>query len=201
MPETGKCPVQPVKCGIAFLSENRFCAIELTLTHSIRNWPCAETPQPSWNRSSYAPFPGEGDGGRKTWRSVRQLSAGLVGDRVYAYFDPENKTDFPWMTPRIWHGDASAETKICGAARRGCGIALRRKNYRVEMTTPEGSVFDVSAAPHLLELLGTTIWTAGVLRFSERSMHDARPVSIFGIKLWKRFPRRQVSHLMRRDSA
>jgi uncharacterized protein YcbX len=102
--------------------------------------------------------------------------AGLVGDRVYAFLDPKGIADFPWMTARLWAGmillksrfvsPPSAQQQIPGNA-----------DYRVEVTTPAGEKFDV-AAPELRAHLEKTFGRAVALRFSERSMMDARPVSL-----------------------
>jgi hypothetical protein len=106
--------------------------------------------------------------------------SGMIGDRVYAFVDPENKTDFPWMTPRLWHGMLLLKPKFLAPPAADEERPAQEK-YRVEVTMPEGSVYDVTAAPlreHLEKKFGRRI----VLRFSERSMHDTRPVSVFGGK-------------------
>ncbi|MFZ0820701.1 MAG: MOSC domain-containing protein [Candidatus Acidiferrales bacterium] len=103
--------------------------------------------------------------------------AGLVGDRVYAFLDPQGPADFPWMTSRQWAemlllkprfvSAPSTEEQLPGSA-----------DYRVEVTTPAGDKFDIAAPElraHLEQKLGRSIQ----LRFSERSMTDARPVSVF----------------------
>lgn len=106
--------------------------------------------------------------------------AGLTGDRVYAFLDPENKTDFPWLTSRIWPGMLLLKPKFLAPP----AINEERpamESYRVEVTLPDGSIYDVTAEP-LRQLLETHFARPTLLRFSERSMHDARPVSIFGAK-------------------
>jgi len=102
--------------------------------------------------------------------------AGLTGDRVYAFLDPNGPADFPWMTPRQWAemlllkprfvSAPSVEDQLPGAA-----------DYRVEVTTPEGKKFHIDAPEfraHLEEKFGRPIQ----LRFSERSITDSRPLSL-----------------------
>jgi uncharacterized protein YcbX len=104
--------------------------------------------------------------------------SGLVGDRVYAFLDPKGPADFPWMTPRQWAGmlllkprfvsPPSTEQQLPGAA-----------DYRIEVATPEGKKFNV-AAPEFRAYLEEKLSHSIALRFSERSITDARPVSLFG---------------------
>jgi uncharacterized protein len=106
--------------------------------------------------------------------------SGLVGDRVYAFYDPENKTDFPWMTPRIWEQMLLLQPKFVAPA-VPTDERPAPENLRVAVTTPDGSSHDVTSETfrgHLERHFKRPI----VLRFSERSMHDARPVSILGVK-------------------
>jgi uncharacterized protein len=103
--------------------------------------------------------------------------AGLVGDRVYAFLDPKGQADFPWMTSRQWAemlllkprfvSPPSTDQQLPGAA-----------DYRVEVATPDGKKFDVTSPEfraHLEQKFGRAIQ----MRFSERSITDARPVSVF----------------------
>jgi uncharacterized protein YcbX len=104
--------------------------------------------------------------------------AGLVGDRVYAFLDPKGSADFPWMTPRQWAAmlllkprfvsPPSTQEQLPGSA-----------NYRVEVSTPEGCKFDITA-PEFRALLEQKLGRSIAMRFSERSMMDACPVSVFG---------------------
>jgi hypothetical protein len=103
--------------------------------------------------------------------------AGLLGDRVYAFLDPNGNVDFPWMTPRLWAemlllkprflSPPTTQQQIPGGA-----------DYRIEVNTPDGEKFDIAALElrvHLEQKFGRAI----TLRFSERSMIDARPISLF----------------------
>jgi uncharacterized protein YcbX len=105
--------------------------------------------------------------------------SGLLGDRVWAFVDNEDRSSFPWMTarraadmlrfvPRFLeppspddeHPDAS--------------------HYRARITTPEGEVFDADSRGlrrHFEKRFGRPL----TLRFSDRGMHDCRPVSILGL--------------------
>lgn len=104
--------------------------------------------------------------------------AGLIGDRVYAFLDPENKSDFPWMTSRLWPPMVLLKPRFL-APPHPEDERPTPENYRVEVTMLDGLTHDVASAAlrwHLEKHFGRPI----VLRFSERSMQDARPVSIFG---------------------
>jgi uncharacterized protein YcbX len=110
---------------------------------------------------------------------ARVTFAGLSGDRVYAFIDSEGPAAFPWMTGRQGHDlilfrprflDAPpAETEVPGPER-----------FATEVTTPEGEKFRMGD-PQFTEFLAKRFGRSLQLRFSERSMTDARPVSIFGL--------------------
>jgi uncharacterized protein len=105
---------------------------------------------------------------------------GLVGDRVYAFIDPENKTDFPWMTPRIWSQMLTLQPHFISPPAATEERPAPEK-FRVVVTTPDGASHDVTSESfrgHLERHFKRPI----VLRFSERSMHDTRPISILGCK-------------------
>jgi uncharacterized protein YcbX len=138
-----------------------------------------KAPQPAGAIRVMRRFPVKGMAGEKLGE-VFVSFAGLVGDRVYAYFDPQNKTDFPWMTPRIWAKMLLLKPKFVEPAVAHADRPSP-KNYRVEITTPKGSVFDIGDQ-NLLKYMEQQFGRPIILRFSERSMHDSRPVSIFGHK-------------------
>ncbi len=138
-----------------------------------------KAPQPAGTIRVMRRFPVKGMAGEKLGE-VFVSFAGLVGDRVYAYFDPQNKTDFPWMTPRIWAKMLLLKPKFVEPAVAHADRPSP-KNYRVEITTPKGSVFDIGDQ-NLLKYMEQQFGRPIILRFSERSMHDSRPVSIFGHK-------------------
>jgi len=110
---------------------------------------------------------------------ARVMFSGILGDRVYAFIDKENKSDFPWMTGRQghemillrprWLDGFSAHDEIPGA-----------EQYAIEVTTPEGEKFRVGD-DRLTEYIERRFRHSVRLRFSERSMTDSRPVSILGL--------------------
>lgn len=102
--------------------------------------------------------------------------AGLLGDRVYAFLDPQGNAEFPWMTARVWAEMILLKPRFISAptAQHRCpGDA----DYRIEVTTPAGEKFDI-AAPELRAHLENKFGRPIALRFSERTMMDARPVSL-----------------------
>ncbi len=134
-------------------------------------------PQPAGTLSRLRRYPVKGMSGEDL-DEVFVTFAGLVGDRVYAFVDPEGPADFTWMTPRKWAAmlllkprfvsSPSAEEQLPGGA-----------DYRVEVATRDGKRFDISA-PEFRAYLEQNLGRSISLRFSERSMQDARPVSLFG---------------------
>jgi len=112
-------------------------------------------------------------------QEARVTYAGLLGDRVYAFVDNGNRSSFPWMTgrqgppmilfrPRFTAGWTSEEEHP------------RADQYAVEVTTPEGEVYKVND-PRFREYLEMRFGRSLTLRFSERSMMDAMPVSVLGL--------------------
>ena len=105
--------------------------------------------------------------------------AGITGDRVYAFSDPAGPADFPWMTARKWRGMLLLQPRFVEpppAKERFADSALR-----VEVTTPEGERFDVSE-PRFREFLEKKFGNTLRFHFTERSIQDARPISIFGTR-------------------
>jgi MOSC domain-containing protein len=110
---------------------------------------------------------------------ARVSFAGVVGDRVFAFIDNRNLSNFPWMTGRQGHElilfrprflDPPPVTEENPDAER----------YATEVTTPEGEKFrmgDPDFTKYLEERFGRSLR----LRFSERSQTDARPISVFGL--------------------
>ncbi len=105
--------------------------------------------------------------------------AGLVGDRIYAFVDNDNRTDFPWMTARL--ADEWVLYRPRFLSPPGIDETLpSTEQYAVEVTTPEDNNFAVTSGA-FRQLLEQRYGRSLRLRFSERSMHDSRPVSIFGL--------------------
>jgi uncharacterized protein len=110
---------------------------------------------------------------------ARVTFAGIMGDRVYAFIDTSNKSDFPWMTGRQGHEMILFRPRFIEAIQPEDEIP-RAEQYAVEVTTPEGQEFrvsDESFTRRLEQRFGRSLR----LRFSERSMTDARPLSILGL--------------------
>lgn len=105
--------------------------------------------------------------------------SGLVGDRVYAFLDPQNKSDFPWITPRILPEMLLWKPRFIAPPSAEEARPAAEK-YRVEISTPEKVFRDVSA-PEFRKYLENKLGREIEFRFSERSMHDTMPVSVFGL--------------------
>jgi uncharacterized protein len=116
-------------------------------------------------------------------REARVTYAGLSGDRVYAFIDSEGPAAFPWMTGRQGHEfilfrprfleAPSAETEVPDTDR-----------FATEVTTPEGETFRMGD-PKFTGYLAQRFRRNLRLRFSERSMTDARPVSMIGLSTFR----------------
>jgi hypothetical protein len=102
--------------------------------------------------------------------------AGLIGDRIYAFSDPQNHTNFPWMTARKWPGMILLQPRFLEPPSSGQEWPVAN-TFRVEVTTPEGDRYDVGD-PRFHQYLEKQFGRSLEFRFSERSMHDARPVSL-----------------------
>lgn len=110
---------------------------------------------------------------------ARVTFAGLVGDRVYAFVDNQNKSNFPWMTgrqgpemilfrPRLLHAPPAAEDHP------------HADDFAVDVTMPEGETFRMGD-PKFTEYAEKRFGRSLHLRFSERSMTDLYPVSLLGL--------------------
>jgi uncharacterized protein len=110
--------------------------------------------------------------------AARVTFAGLIGDRVHAFVDENNKSRFPWMTARQAHDWLLFQPRFLDPP------PLEEENpgverYATEVITSEGENFkvgDESFTEFLAERYGRPLR----LRFSERSMMDAAPVSAIG---------------------
>lgn len=110
---------------------------------------------------------------------ARVSFAGLIGDRVYAFIDRANQSNFPWMTGRQNHEMILFRPRFAGRPPEAEEIPDTEK-YATDVTTPEGRYFRMGD-PQFTEYLEKRFGRSLKLRFSERSMTDARPVSIFGL--------------------
>jgi uncharacterized protein YcbX len=110
---------------------------------------------------------------------ARVTFAGLAGDRVYAFVEAANRTSFPWMTARHGHDWLLFRPRFLDPAPPTDEIPFPEK-YAAEVVTPEGDCFRADA-PEFTQYLEKRYERSLRLRFSERGMTDAQPVSIFGL--------------------
>jgi hypothetical protein len=138
----------------------------------------AETPMQAGSLLRVRRYPVKGMAGEELSEAFVSF-AGITGDRVYAFSDPQGPADMPWMTARKWRGMLLLQPRFLDpppAKERFADSALR-----VEVTTPEGERFDISE-PRFREYLEKKFGHALRFHFTERSMQDARPLSLFGTK-------------------
>ena len=112
-------------------------------------------------------------------REVFVTYAGIAGDRAYAFVDPTNPSSFPWMTGRIKREMILLRPRFL-APPDPAEEHPARSCFRAEIATPEGrtlSVDDPAFTAFFEERFGRKL----ELRFSERAMHDARPLSLLGL--------------------
>jgi hypothetical protein len=113
-------------------------------------------------------------------QQARLNFAGVSGDRVYAYLDPEHgPPEFPWMTGRQGHDMILFRPRFLEAPPVETEIPDTER-FAAEVTTPEGETFRMGD-PRFTEFLEKRFDRRLRLRFSERSQTDARPISIFGL--------------------
>lgn len=110
---------------------------------------------------------------------ARVTFSGILGDRVYAFIDTQNKSDFPWMTGR------QAHEMILFRPRWLHGLDVndeipRPEQYAIEVTSPEGETFRIGDE-QFTQYVEKRFYHSVRLRFSERSMTDSRPLSILGL--------------------
>lgn len=105
--------------------------------------------------------------------------AGLMGDRAYALVDKNNHSKSPWMTGRQAHEMILFRPRYlesCPATEEHPS----RNHFRANVVTPEGqtmSMDDLDFVPFFERRFGRQL----ELRFSERAMQDACPISLVGI--------------------
>ena len=116
-------------------------------------------------------------------KSVHVSFTGLRGDRVYALVDPDNTGTFPWVTPRLRPEMLLFEPRFKHQFDDVPFPDLSR--LEVEVTTPEGAHFRADD-PAFLAFLENRFQRKLKLRFSEKGMQDARPISILGLASLKR---------------
>lgn len=105
--------------------------------------------------------------------------SGLVGDRAYAFLDRDNHTNFPWMTARQRHDMLLFRPRFL-APPAPANEHPAPGDFAAEVISPEGqrlSPGDSSFTPYFEKRFGRQL----ELRFSERAMQDACPVSLLGL--------------------
>jgi uncharacterized protein len=110
---------------------------------------------------------------------ARVTFAGLAGDRVYAFVETANRKSFPWMTARHGHDWIRFRPRFLAPPPPTDEIPFAEQ-FAAEVVTPEGDCFRADA-PEFTQYLAKRFGRELRLRFSERSMTDAQPVSIFGL--------------------
>lgn len=110
---------------------------------------------------------------------ARVTFSGILGDRVYAFIDTQNKSDFPWMTGRQAHEMILFRPRLLDGLSANDEIPSTEQ-YAIEVTTPEGQKFRIGDE-QFTQYVEKRFSHSVRLRFSERSMTDSRPLSILGM--------------------
>ena len=113
-------------------------------------------------------------------QEARVSFAGLAGDRVYAFVDNQNRSNFPWMTGRQGPPMILFRPRFVAAAPTE-EEHPRAEQFALEVASPEGETFRVGD-PGFISYLEKRFGRSLRLRFSERSMTDAFPVSLLGLR-------------------
>jgi uncharacterized protein len=111
--------------------------------------------------------------------SVRVTFTGLVGDRVWAFVDNGNSSNFPWMTARQGHELVLFRPQFPDPP-PPAEESPDPANYRIDVITSDGKKFRLDD-PRFTEYVEKWFGRSLRLRFSERTMADAQPVSLFGM--------------------
>ena len=120
--------------------------------------------------------------------------AGLMGDRAFAFVRSKGIKGFPWHTgreledmvlfkPRFRDSAAMVMPRDIDAS-FGMAPGVNplfppEEAFEVDVETPEGQVYPIRS-PELAADLERRGGEPVTLRFSERSLYDCRPISIFG---------------------
>jgi uncharacterized protein YcbX len=110
---------------------------------------------------------------------ARVTFGGLVGDRVYAFVDNHNKSNFPWMTGRQGPEMILFRPRLLNAPPAG-EEHPRADDFVMDVTVPEGETFRMGD-PKFTQYAEKRFGRSLRLRFSERSMTDLYPVSLLGL--------------------
>jgi len=102
--------------------------------------------------------------------------SGLTGDRVYAFVNPEKKDNFPWHSARQQHDLLLYRANFTHPLPTEKQYPNEHE-FNVKVTTPEGEERNITDQEFLQELQKKA-GSRFDLRFSEKGMQDARPVSL-----------------------
>ncbi len=120
--------------------------------------------------------------------------SGIMGDRVYAFVRADGPKGFPWHTgrdqedlvlfrPRFRESEAAAlpvDVDESFALPPGVNpIFPAHDAFEVDVATPDGRSLPLDSTELAAELEQRS-GHAVTLRFSERSLYDCRPISLFG---------------------
>ncbi|MGZ3697658.1 MAG: MOSC domain-containing protein [Bdellovibrionota bacterium] len=119
----------------------------------------------------------------KSFRGEELTSAlvsysGLAGDRVYAFVDPAKTGNFPWLTARQIPEMILFEPRFIEPPADEAKYPDPARAFRIEVRTPEGETHELTD-PAFLRKLEARWQRPFQLRFSEKGMQDARPLSLF----------------------
>lgn len=109
---------------------------------------------------------------------VRVNFTGLTGDRVYALIIPGGPPSFPWLTARQKPSLLEYQPRFAQPLDPEVPYPTAG-NLRVIVRSKDGEEHDVDD-PKFLDALRSRFNRDFELRFTERGMHDTRPVSIIG---------------------
>lgn len=102
--------------------------------------------------------------------------SGLTGDRIYAFINPEKKDNFPWHSARQQH-ELILYTPHFRHAPSTTKQYPEQHEFDVLVQTPEGTTYAIDD-PKFISSLEQKAETKFYLRFSEKGMQDARPISL-----------------------
>ncbi|HKV28846.1 MAG TPA: MOSC domain-containing protein [Candidatus Acidoferrales bacterium] len=112
-------------------------------------------------------------------REVFVTYAGLAGDRAYAFIDPTSPTSFPWMTGRLKREMILFRPRFV-APPDSAEEHPPANSFRLDVETPEGRTLSADD-PAFTQFFEERLARKLELRFSERAMHDACPISVLGL--------------------
>ncbi len=105
---------------------------------------------------------------------------GLTGDRVWAFVRGDKKPDFPWHSAREQHDMLLYRPRYVEPTALAAAPYPLTAHFAVRVRTPRGAEHAIDDAALLAELQAHADAPVA-LRFSEKGMPDARPLSIFGL--------------------